>query len=62
MDIGETEEAAVDLVGVEEGDMDVGKKQKLGQLKHTVDVALSWKRKDQNMGFIFTLISSSRHV
>ena len=38
------------MIGVEKGDVEVGKSQKLGELEHDVYMALCWTWKHQHMG------------
>ena len=45
----------MDVVGVEEGDMEIGKGEKLAELEHAVHVALSCTRKDQHVGTTTTI-------
>ena len=43
-----SEKATVDVFGVEEGDVDAGEAEKLGQLEHAVDVSLSREWENEN--------------
>ena len=49
MDVTETSEATVDGVGGEEGDVDILKDQKLGELQHGHNMRGHWKREDQHV-------------
>lgn len=48
--VGVTEEAAVGVVGVEEGDAEAGEGKKFGEFEHGIDMALNGKREDKDMG------------
>lgn len=45
------EEALMCVDGDKKGDVEVGKRKKLGQFKHGVHMALCREREDDNMGY-----------
>jgi len=49
LDVGKLEQAALDVVGVEEGDVWISEAEKLGEHKHGVHVALHREWEDEYM-------------